>query len=69
MYALSVILCDCKRGTTFLHQSKGGLVLQQAETMRYPSQVRPISDLKANAAEVLAQLAEQHEPMLITQKR
>ena len=35
--------------------------------MRYPSQVRPISYLKANAAEVLAYLAEQREPMVITQ--
>ncbi len=35
--------------------------------MRYSSQVRPISYLKANAAEVLAQLAEQREPMVITQ--
>ena len=35
--------------------------------MRYSSQVKPISYLKANAAEVLAQLAEQRQPMLITQ--
>lgn len=35
--------------------------------MRYSSQVRPISYLKANAAEVLAQLREQREPMVITQ--
>lgn len=35
--------------------------------MRYSSQVKPISYLKANAAEVLAQLAEQREPMVITQ--
>ena len=35
--------------------------------MRYSSQVRPISYLKANAAEVLAQLTEQREPMVITQ--
>lgn len=35
--------------------------------MRYSSQVKPISYLKANAAEVLLHLAEQREPMVITQ--
>lgn len=35
--------------------------------MRYSSQVKPISYLKANAAEVLSQLTEQREPMVITQ--
>lgn len=35
--------------------------------MRYSTQVKPISYLKANAAEVLAQLTELREPMLITQ--
>jgi prevent-host-death family protein len=35
--------------------------------MRYSSQVKPISYLKANAAEVLLQLAEQREPLIITQ--
>ena len=35
--------------------------------MRYSSQVKPISYLKANAAEVLAHLAEQREPLVITQ--
>lgn len=35
--------------------------------MRYSSQVKSISYLKANAAEVLDQLAEQREPLLITQ--
>jgi prevent-host-death family protein len=35
--------------------------------MRYSSQVKPISYLKANAAEVLVQLAEQREPLVITQ--
>lgn len=35
--------------------------------MRYTSHIKPISYLKANAAEVLLQLAEQREPMLITQ--
>lgn len=32
-----------------------------------PSQIKPISYLKANAAEVLDRLAERREPMLITQ--
>lgn len=35
--------------------------------MRYSSQVKPISYLKANAAEVLTQLAEQKEPLIMTQ--
>jgi prevent-host-death family protein len=35
--------------------------------MRYSSQIKPISYLKANAAEVLLQLAEKREPMVITQ--
>lgn len=35
--------------------------------MRYSSQVKPISYLKANAAEVLATLGEQREPLVITQ--
>lgn len=35
--------------------------------MRYSSQVKPISYLKANAAEVLLQLTEQREPLVITQ--
>ena len=35
--------------------------------MRYSSQVKPISYLKANAAEVLAHLANQREPLVITQ--
>ena len=35
--------------------------------MRYSSQVKPISYLKANAAEVLTRLNEQREPLVITQ--
>jgi len=35
--------------------------------MRYSSQVKPISYLKANAAEVLADLTEHRKPMVITQ--
>ena len=35
--------------------------------MRYSSQVKPISYLKANAAEVLKQLGELREPLVITQ--
>jgi len=35
--------------------------------VRYSSQVKPISYLKANAAEVLAHLAENREPLVITQ--
>jgi prevent-host-death family protein len=35
--------------------------------MRYSSQVKSISYLKANAADVLAQLSAQREPLVITQ--
>ncbi len=35
--------------------------------MRYSSQVKPISYLKANAAEVLLHIAEHREPLVITQ--
>ena len=34
--------------------------------MRYSSQVKPISYLKANAAEVLKHITEQRAPMVIT---
>src|SRR2546423_4867432 len=35
--------------------------------MRYSTQIKPISYLKANAAEVLQELAEQRKPLVITQ--
>lgn len=35
--------------------------------MRYSTRVKPISYVKAHAAEVLDQIAEQREPVLITQ--
>ena len=35
--------------------------------MRYSTQVKPISYLKAHAAEVLAQIAAEREPVVITQ--
>lgn len=35
--------------------------------MRYSAQIKPISYLKANAAEVLQVLEEQRKPMIITQ--
>ncbi len=35
--------------------------------MRYSTQVKPISYFKANAAEVLTHIAEQREPLIITQ--
>jgi len=35
--------------------------------MRYSSQIKPISYLKANAAEVLTRIAEQRVPLVITQ--
>jgi prevent-host-death family protein len=36
-------------------------------SMRYSTQIKPISYLKANAAEVLQDLADQRQPMIITQ--
>jgi prevent-host-death family protein len=35
--------------------------------MRYSTQIKPISYLKANAAEVLEELREQRKPLVITQ--
>lgn len=35
--------------------------------MRYSTQIKPISYLKANAAEVLDKLAENRQPLIITQ--
>lgn len=35
--------------------------------MRYSAQIKPISYLKANAAEVLRDLADRREPLIITQ--
>jgi len=35
--------------------------------MKYSTQIKPISYLKANAAEVLHDLAERREPLVITQ--
>jgi prevent-host-death family protein len=35
--------------------------------MRYSAQIKPISYLKANAAEVMRELADKREPMVITQ--
>jgi len=35
--------------------------------MRYSLQVKPISYLKAHAAEILSRLAEEREPLVITQ--
>ena len=35
--------------------------------MKYSTRIKPISYLKANAAEVIRELAEQREPLVITQ--
>ncbi|QXL83528.1 type II toxin-antitoxin system Phd/YefM family antitoxin [Comamonas sp. NLF-1-9] len=35
--------------------------------MRYSTQIKPISYLKANAAQILQDLGEQREPLVITQ--
>jgi prevent-host-death family protein len=39
----------------------------RSKAMRYSSRVKPINYLKANAAELLTQLAEQRQPLVITQ--
>jgi prevent-host-death family protein len=44
-----------------------GLLRDFERHMRYSSQIKPISYLKANAAEVLLQLARQRQPLVITQ--
>jgi prevent-host-death family protein len=45
----------------------GPVEISGTTTMRYSSQVKPISYLKANAAEVLTRLTERREPLVITQ--
>lgn len=40
---------------------------RRSTTMRYLTQVKPINYLKANAAEMLAHLAEERKPLVITQ--
>ncbi|MDE2407672.1 MAG: type II toxin-antitoxin system Phd/YefM family antitoxin [Xanthomonadaceae bacterium] len=35
--------------------------------MRYSSQIKPISYIKANAADVLNRIAEERQPLIITQ--
>lgn len=44
-----------------------GLNLVLGCAVRYSTQIKPISFLKANAAEVLLELAEKRQPMVITQ--
>jgi prevent-host-death family protein len=41
--------------------------LLRGAKVRYSTQIRPISYLKANAAEVLQELTDQRQPMVITQ--
>ena len=41
--------------------------LQRGIEVKYSTRIRPISYLKANAAEVVRQLTEQREPLVITQ--
>jgi prevent-host-death family protein len=41
--------------------------IEQEPAIHYSSQIKPISYLKANAAQVLMQLAEQRQPLVITQ--
>jgi prevent-host-death family protein len=43
------------------------LLKDYIQSMRYSTQVKPISYLKANAAEVLQELTDQRQPLVITQ--
>ena len=45
----------------------GGLLTGYIQSMRYSTQIRSISYLKANAAEVLDELRSVREPLVITQ--
>ena len=59
------VLCTCDKTIIGLY-----LVLfrcLKVLAMRYSTQIKPISYLKANAAEVLQELTEQRRPMVITQ--
>jgi prevent-host-death family protein len=42
-------------------------LITEGVAMKYSTRIKPISYLKANAAEVIRQLAEQREPLVITQ--
>jgi prevent-host-death family protein len=50
--------------------TKFGHVLQQmrGQTMNLSNRIKPISHLKANAAEIVNNLDKQAEPLIITQK-
>ena len=48
-------------------RERGAGMLPLPLAMKYSTQVKPLSYLKANAAEVIRQLTEQREPMVITQ--
>ena len=57
--------CDCcktDKGLYLVHTC-----LLQGDTMRYSTQIKPISYLKANAADVLDELQENRQPLIITQ--
>ena len=61
-------LCRLDRSCQFVGERLYLVFIRSNQrSMRYSSQVKPISYLKANAAEVLAQLAEHREPLVITQ--
>jgi prevent-host-death family protein len=41
--------------------------MRPTNVMKYSAQIKPISYLKANAAEIVRELAEQRRPLVITQ--
>jgi len=69
------VVSDLRVRTRVFKSLAGGLLkdyirsssITSLPTMRYSTRVKPISYLKANAAEVLANLVEAREPMIITQ--
>lgn len=62
--ALALVTAGCTARSGRLNEDH----IRSMETgVRYSTQVRPISYLKANAADVLLDLAAKREPMVITQ--
>ncbi|WP_375286521.1 type II toxin-antitoxin system Phd/YefM family antitoxin [Sphingomonas sp.] len=50
-----------------LERLYSGHILSGVETMRYSTQIKPISELKANAAGLIEEIAETRNPVIITQ--
>ena len=57
--------CDCRKTDKGLYSVHTCLL--PGDPMRYSTQIKPISYLKANAADVLDKLQENRQPLIITQ--